>query len=69
MTVVRWILGVLAVLFAVVSLFGLVLSVGFDSRLWGDRARTFRQALFLVALFWFNLEVWGRVVLTIVNWK
>ena len=69
MTVVRWILGFFAVLFAAVSLFGLGLSVAFDSKLWGDRAKLFRQALWLTALLWFNIEVWGRVIWTIVHWK
>ncbi len=64
MTVFRWIIGVLAALMAVGALFGLfVLGVAFDSRLWLDRARRLRRWIWLAALLWFNVEVWGRVAL------
>jgi hypothetical protein len=69
MTVLRWILGIVAALLAVGGLLGLALGVAFDSRIWSARAKTFRNMLWLVALFWFNVEVWGRVVYTVVHWK
>lgn len=46
--------------------FGLYVVQGEDrwmrpARLWGRRA-------WAAVLLWFNVEVWGRVVLIIVNW-
>jgi hypothetical protein len=35
---------------------------------WIQRARTLRRGLYLALLLWFNLEIWGRVVWTIVTW-
>ena len=69
MTVFRWIVGILGALLAVAALFGLGLSVALESRVWNDRAKSFRHALWLVVLLWFNVEVWGRVIYTIVHWK
>jgi len=40
-----------------------------NSSVWLARARRQRHWLWLVLLLWFNVEVWGRVVLTIVHWK
>lgn len=31
------------------------------ARLWGRRA-------WAIVLFWFNVEIWGRVILILVNW-
>ena len=69
MTTVRWIAGVIAALLAAGSLFGLGMAVAVESRIWSKRARAMRQMLWLIALFWFNLEVWGRVVYTLVHWN
>ncbi len=69
MIVFRWIVGVLGALFAVGAVFSFALHIAFDSRIWLERARSNRHWLWLVALFWFNVEVWGRVILTIVHWK
>ena len=68
MTVVRWILGVLFALLAggwVICL-TVYLSTGMD--LWGDRARKFRHFATTLGLFWFNIEIWGRVIYTLVTW-
>ena len=32
----------------------------------GKRLRHFTT---LIALFWFNLEIWGRVIWTVVTWN
>ncbi len=69
MTVFRWIVGILAALFAAGSIVSLVIFIAFDIPVWIDRARVLRRSFFSVALFWFNVEVWGRVVWTIVHWN
>lgn len=69
MTVFRWIIGVIAALMAVGALTSLAINIAADSRLWLERARRFRRWLWLVFLLWFNVEVWGRVIYTIVHWK
>jgi hypothetical protein len=68
MTVFRWIVGVLGALFAVGAVASFVLYISFDAQVWLQRARKFRRWVYLVALFWFNVEVWGRVIYTIVRW-
>ena len=69
MTVFRWIAGVLAVLFAFAATASFALHISFSAHVWLERARRFRRWLLLVALLWFNVEVWGRVIITIVRWK
>jgi hypothetical protein len=69
MTVFRWIVGVLGGLFALVAIFGFGLFITFESQLWLQRARRFRHYIWVLALFWFNVEVWGRVVWTIWTWN
>ena len=67
-TVLRWTLGVIAALLAVGALFGLAISVAFENEVWRDRTRRMRAMIWVLALAWFNAEVWGRVVYTIVTW-
>ena len=67
-TVLRWIVGVVAALLAFGALTGLVISVAFENDVWRDRTRRLRAWLFVLALAWFNAEVWGRVVYTIATW-
>ena len=69
MTVFRWIVGVVAAFLALGGLFGLVLYIGFQSELWLQRARRFRHGIWVLALFWFNVEVWGRVAWTVWTWN
>ncbi len=67
-TVLRWIaagIGLLLLLGAAVS-FGLF--IAFDAALWKARARRLAAWIRLLALTWFNVEVWGRVVWTITHW-
>ena len=68
MTVFRWIIGVVAALLAAGSVLSFVLFMAFDIKVWLQRARTFRRGTYLACLLWFNVEVWGRVILTIVRW-
>ena len=68
MTVFRWIVGVLSVLFGAGALFSFVVFIAFEAELWLNRARHLRHWLWLVLLLWFNVEVWGRVIYTIIHW-
>jgi hypothetical protein len=68
LTVARWAaagLAALLVLAAVVN-FGLYIAVEAKPLL--ERARRLAAWIRLLALAWFNAEVWGRVVYTIVHW-
>ncbi|XVJ68659.1 MAG: hypothetical protein HEQ39_02670 [Rhizobacter sp.] len=68
MTVLRWILGGIFLLVLsgwLVTVLSFVVSG--DDR-WGELGLKLRRYCYLVGLFWFNTEVWGRVVLTIVRW-
>ncbi len=67
-TVLRWSVGVLAALLAFGALFSLAIAVVFDNDIWSGRARQLRSLLWVLALAWFNAEVWGRVVYTLVHW-
>ena len=68
MTIFRWIIGVIAALMASASLLSFVLFAAFDIPVWLERARIFRRWMVTAALLWFNVEVWGRVVWTLIHW-
>jgi hypothetical protein len=68
MTVFRWIMGVLTAVLAGGSVLCFVLFMAFDINVWLDRARSLRRGAYLAALLWFNTEIWGRVVYTIIHW-
>jgi hypothetical protein len=68
MLVFRWIVGVLGALFATGALFSFILHIAFDSAVWLARTRRLRHGLGLVLLLWFNVEIWGRVLLIIIHW-
>jgi hypothetical protein len=67
MTIFRWIIGVLAALFATGALLSFALFVAFDGELWQQRARTMRRGLYMALLLWFNVEVWGRVLWALIH--
>ena len=69
MTVFRWIMGVLFCLTAGGSVLCFALFMAFDIEVWIERARSLRRAAYMAGLFWFNVEVWGRVVYTLVHWS
>ena len=68
MTIFRWVMGVFGGLFVAGWALSLLLYVLRDD----DRLKEFgarmREYAMLVALAWFNIEVWGRVIWTIVTW-
>ena len=65
MTIFRWIMGVL---FAITAGGSVLCFVLLDIDVWIERARSLRRGAYMAALFWFNVEVWGRVVYTLVHW-
>jgi hypothetical protein len=69
MTIFRWIMGVLLGLFAAgwLGIF-LLYVIRDDSRL-AELGTKFRRWTITIALAWFNLEIWGRVIWTIVTWN
>ena len=69
MTVFRWIIGTLGGLLAVATLFSFAIGVAFDNAVWHARARSMRGVLWLTALLWFNVEVWGRIVMALIRWR
>ena len=68
MTIFRWIMGVISALLVGGSMLSFVLFMAFDINSWLERARTLRRGAYMALLFWFNVEVWGRVIWTIVHW-
>ena len=68
MTIFRWIIGVISALLASGALLSFVLFIAFDINVWLDRARTLRRGVYMALLLWFNVEVWGRVIWTLVTW-
>ena len=69
MTVFRWVIGVFGGLLAAATLFSFVIGIAFDNAVWHARARSTRHALWLTALLWFNVEVWGRVLFALIRWR
>ncbi|MDH5540951.1 MAG: hypothetical protein OEY03_16225 [Rhizobacter sp.] len=68
MTIYRWIIGVLSALLVSGSVISFIFFMAGDDERWIEIARRLRQLATVALLFWFNTEVWGRVVYTIVTW-
>jgi len=68
-TIFRWIIGVFAALIALIAVMSLVFGLVTARDLWYDRARSFLQYTWMLALLWFNIEVWGRVAYTLFTWN
>ena len=68
MTIFRWIIGVISAMLAGGALLSFVLFMAFDIPVWLERARVFRRLMVTALLLWFNIEVWGRVIWTIIHW-
>jgi O-antigen ligase len=69
LTVLRWIAAGIAALLAVGALACFALFIAFEAKPALERAKQLGAWIRLLALTWFNVEVWGRVVHTIVTWK
>jgi hypothetical protein len=68
MTIVYWILAVLAGIFATGTTLSFVIFIVTGDDLWGKRARNLRRLTSAVLLLMFNLWVWGRVISIIIHW-
>lgn len=68
MTVFRWIIGVLGGGLVVLSVLTFVMFMVQDEERWIELAGQFRRLATVVLLFWFNVEIWGRVIYTLVTW-
>ena len=66
MTVFRWVMGMLAALLAAGAALSFVLYIALDIEAWLKRARRFRHGVYVACLLWFNVEVWGRVIWSLV---
>jgi hypothetical protein len=67
-TVLRWIAAAIAGLLALGAAASFALYIGFEAKPALERAKRLAAWIRLLALFWFNVEVWGRVVYTIATW-
>ena len=67
--ILRWIAAGVATLLVVGALASFALYIAFEAKPALARARRLGAWIRLLALAWFNIEVWGRVVHTIVTWK
>jgi len=67
-TVLRWIAAGLAALLAIGATVNFALYIAFEAAPALERAKRLAAWIRLLALGWFNLEVWGRVVYTIIHW-
>ena len=65
MVIFRWIMGVIGGLFAVGWLFTFLMYVLRDDDRFAELGKRLRHFTILIALFWFNFEIWGRVVWTL----
>jgi len=69
MTVFRWIMfAITGTLFAG-AVASFVLFIMVDVEVWIERARALRRLAFVAGLFWFNVEIWGRVIWSLVTWN
>jgi hypothetical protein len=68
MTIFRWLMGSIFALGAAISIISFALFIASDNQVWLARTRVFRRWAFAAALFWFNVEVWGSVALTLYHW-
>ncbi len=68
MTVFRWIMLVITSALFAGAVASFVLFIMVDVEVWIERARALRRLTFAAGLFWFNVEIWGRVIWTLVTW-
>ena len=69
LTILRSIAAGIMALLAVGAAASFGLYIAFEARSALDRAKSIAAWIRLLALFWFNIEIWGRVVYTIATWK
>jgi hypothetical protein len=69
MTVFRWIIGVPFALFGIGWAFTFLLYVLRDDDRLRELGTRLRHWTLTIGLAWFNIEIWGRVVYTMVTWN
>ncbi len=69
MSVFRWIMLIVGGLVAAGWLGTLLLYVVDADDRYKELGRSLRQWTITIALFWFNVEIWGRVIWTIITWS
>ncbi len=69
MIVFRWIIGSVSALLLFSIVMSYVFGVSFKSDIWMQRGRRLRPYVWILALLWFNTEVWGRVAWTLITWN
>ena len=67
-TVLRWIAAGIAALLALGAIINFGLYIVVESKPLLERARGLAAWIRLLALAWFNTEVWGRVFYTLAHW-
>ncbi len=68
MVIFRWILGISALLMAAgLSLTFMLYIVNGDDG-WMKLVRRLRHWLYVLLMFWINVEIWRSVVLIIIHW-
>jgi len=68
MTIFRWIIGIFTLLLAAGGLLAFVIFVLSGTEEWLDLARRFRRWVFAAVFFWFNIEIWGSILRTLIHW-
>ena len=68
-TILRYIAAGIMALLAVGALANFVLYIAFEAKPALERAKRLGAWIRLLALAWFNVEIWGKVVYTIVTWR
>jgi len=68
-TVLRWIAAAFGAFLVIGAVVSFALFIAFEAQVWLERGRRFKTWIWLLALFWFNCEVWGRVGYTIIHWN
>jgi hypothetical protein len=58
----------ISALLAAGSLGSFLLFIFLDINVWLDRARSLRRGLYMALLLWFNVFIWGRVLLVLIHW-
>ena len=66
--ILRWVIGTAVALTAGLSAVSFALFIASDRQLWLRRSRMLRHWAFALVLLWFNIEVWGSVVHTLLTW-
>lgn len=69
MIVFRWVIGSVAALLLLSMFFSYGLGLAFGASVWMERGKHFRHWIWVLALVWFNIEIWGRVGWTLVTWN